>query len=99
MRALILQALGCRGLMAFARYESSHRGEVCKCVLQNGEWMFGHVMELVDGPTVDMKTADELGLDGTVQPQEDSPKPLEEAQQVAKAPDQRVLPQLAAIAT
>ncbi|KAF8504255.1 hypothetical protein JB92DRAFT_2967740, partial [Gautieria morchelliformis] len=35
----------------------------CKCVLPNGEWMFGHVMEFVDGPTLDMKTADELGLD------------------------------------
>ncbi|KAF8497702.1 hypothetical protein JB92DRAFT_3146626 [Gautieria morchelliformis] len=37
----------------------------CKCVLPNGERMFGHVMEFVDGPTVDMKTADELGLDDT----------------------------------
>ncbi|KAF8504258.1 hypothetical protein JB92DRAFT_2967758 [Gautieria morchelliformis] len=37
----------------------------CKCVLPNGEWTFGHVMELVNGPTLDMKTADELGLDDT----------------------------------
>ncbi|KAF8530740.1 hypothetical protein JB92DRAFT_458019 [Gautieria morchelliformis] len=35
----------------------------CKCVLPNGEATFGHVMEVIDGPTASTMTADELGLD------------------------------------
>ncbi|KAF8519259.1 hypothetical protein JB92DRAFT_2009118 [Gautieria morchelliformis] len=35
----------------------------CKCVLPNGETTFGHVMEVIDGPTASTTTADELGLD------------------------------------
>ncbi|KAF8530718.1 hypothetical protein JB92DRAFT_2857508, partial [Gautieria morchelliformis] len=35
----------------------------CKCVLPNGETTFGHVMEVIDGPTASTTTANELGLD------------------------------------
>ncbi|KAF8510311.1 hypothetical protein JB92DRAFT_443581 [Gautieria morchelliformis] len=35
----------------------------CKCVLPNGETTFGHVMEVIDGPTASTTTADGLGLD------------------------------------
>jgi hypothetical protein len=34
-----------------------------QCVLPNGETTFGHVMEVIDGPTASTATADELGLD------------------------------------
>ncbi|KAF8511606.1 hypothetical protein JB92DRAFT_2933731 [Gautieria morchelliformis] len=37
----------------------------CKCVLPTGETTFGHVMELIDGPTTCAMTADELGLNET----------------------------------
>ncbi|KAF8530742.1 hypothetical protein JB92DRAFT_2857718 [Gautieria morchelliformis] len=35
----------------------------CKCLLPNGEATFGHVMEVIEGPTASTTTADELGLD------------------------------------
>ncbi|KAF8511593.1 hypothetical protein JB92DRAFT_2933600 [Gautieria morchelliformis] len=36
-----------------------------QCVLPTGETTFGHVMELIDGPTTCAVTADELGLNET----------------------------------
>ncbi|KAF8530723.1 hypothetical protein JB92DRAFT_2857546 [Gautieria morchelliformis] len=35
----------------------------CKCLLPNGQATFGHVMEVIDGPTASTMTADQLGLD------------------------------------
>ncbi|KAF8484077.1 hypothetical protein JB92DRAFT_3031708 [Gautieria morchelliformis] len=35
----------------------------CKCLLPNGEATFGHVMEVIEGPTASTTTPDELGLD------------------------------------
>jgi serine/threonine protein kinase len=61
------QAAASLGHMDFARYLPPHRlGHTHKslqCVLPNGEATFGHVMEMIDGPTASETTADELGLD------------------------------------